>query len=55
MTSLFENIRNAAVKRAAYNRTVAELSVIQDRLAIEDLGFHPGDARQIANRVVYGR
>lgn len=55
MTNLFSQIRKAAAKRAAYNRTVSELSAMDTRLAVEDLGFFPGDAHQIAMRAVYGR
>lgn len=54
MTSIFSQIRTAAAKRAAYNRTVAEISAIDTRLAVEDLGIYPGDASRIAKRAVYG-
>lgn len=53
--AFFANLRTAAQKRAAYNRTVAELSAVETRLAVEDLGFYPGDAHQIARRTVYGK
>ena len=55
MASFLNDLRKAAQKRAAYNRTVAELSSVDTRLAIEDLGFYPGDAELIAQRAVYGR
>lgn len=55
MPSIIEQIRIAARQRAAYNRTVAELSAMPVELAVEDLGIFPGDARQIARRAVYGR
>ncbi|MEJ6395452.1 hypothetical protein V8J82_19485 [Gymnodinialimonas sp. 2305UL16-5] len=55
MASIFAQIRNAAEKRAAYRRTVAELSSVSTELAVEDLGFYPGDARKIAHQAIYGR
>jgi uncharacterized protein YjiS (DUF1127 family) len=54
MTSIIAQIRKAAAKRAAYNRTVAELSAMPVDLAVEDLGFYPGDAQKIARKAVYG-
>lgn len=53
--AFFDTLRTAAKKRAAYNRTVAEISAMDTRLAIEDLGIFPGDAHRIAMRTVYGR
>lgn len=53
--TIFDNIRTAARKRAAYRRTRAELAALPDTLALEDLGFYPGDAKQIARNAVYGR
>ena len=55
MASILNDLRTAAKKRAAYNRTVAELSAVSVTLAVEDLGFYPGDAEMIAQRAVYGR
>lgn len=55
MAWTISNLRDAAQKRAAYNRTVAELSAVDVRLAVEDLGFFPGDAPAMAKRAVYGR
>lgn len=52
--TFFADIRKAAQKRAAYNRTVAEISALPTRLAVEDLGIYPGDAHSIAYRTVYG-
>lgn len=54
MTSIFANIRKAAAQRAAYNRTVAELSAMPVERAVEDLGIFPGDAQKIAYKTVYG-
>lgn len=53
MINVFSQIQTAARKRAAYNRTVAELSAlpIQSRL---DLDIYAGDIRDIARRAVYG-
>ncbi|QXT41067.1 hypothetical protein [Gymnodinialimonas ceratoperidinii] len=55
MANLFKDLRNAARKRAAYNRTVAEISALPVEFAVEDLGMHPEDAHKIALRSVYGR
>ncbi|WP_224815478.1 hypothetical protein [Hasllibacter sp. MH4015] len=54
MASILNTIRTAAQKRAAYNRTVAEISAMPTELAVEDLGIFPGDAHSIAYRQVYG-
>lgn len=40
-------------KRAAYNRTVRELSRLPIDVAL-DLDIYPGDAKKIAHRAVYG-
>ena len=55
MASFLNTLRTAAKKRADYNRTVAELSAISTQLAVEDLGFYPGDAAKMAKHAVYGR
>ncbi|UWQ94653.1 hypothetical protein K3728_13210 [Rhodobacteraceae bacterium M385] len=55
MANLFKDLRVAAQKRAAYNRTVAEISALPVELAVEDLGLCPEDAHKIALRSVYGR
>ncbi|MBV0911530.1 hypothetical protein [Anianabacter salinae] len=55
MTRFFETLRDAARRRAAYNRTVAELRSLPIELAVEDLGIFPGDARNMARSAVYGR
>ena len=55
MVSVLSNIRTAARKRAAYNRTVNEISTLPVELAVEDLGIFPEDAHKIAMRSVYGR
>jgi uncharacterized protein YjiS (DUF1127 family) len=55
MASILTTIRTAAAKRAAYHRTVAEISAMPVDRAIEDLGIFPGDARRIAYQSVYGR
>ncbi|MCU4654989.1 hypothetical protein N8I71_19285 [Roseibacterium sp. SDUM158016] len=54
MTSIITYLRSAAEKRAAYNRTVAEIARLNRDLAIEDLGIYPGDAELIARKAVYG-
>ncbi len=53
--AFFNDLRIAAKKRAAYNRTVAEISRLPVELAIEDMGIYPSDAHKIALRAVYGR
>jgi uncharacterized protein YjiS (DUF1127 family) len=51
--SFIAQIRHAAVKRAAYRRTVEELRTIPRHLA-DDVGIHPGDIERVAREVVYG-
>jgi len=53
MIALVSNFRTAARKRAAYRRTVGELSALpQDTLL--DLDIYRGDIPRIARRSVYG-
>ena len=52
--SIVSKFRTASAKRAAYNRTVAEIEAMPFEVAI-DLGIFREDARQIASRAVYGR
>ena len=54
MSSFLTQIRSAAAKRAAYRRTVAEISALSTEQGVEDLGIFPGDAHRIARKVVYG-
>lgn len=54
MTSIVNSLRNAAAKRAAYNRTVAEISNMPLDVAL-DLGIFREDAEKIAYRAVYGK
>jgi uncharacterized protein YjiS (DUF1127 family) len=54
MTSIMTHLRTAAVKRAAYNRTVDEISRMPLDVAL-DLGIFREDAHQIARKAVYGR
>lgn len=54
MTTIYTYLRQAAQKRALYNRTRAEIARLDRRVAIEDLGIYPGDADRIARRAVYG-
>jgi len=51
--NLFAELRTAVEKRAAYNRTVREISSMPTTTAI-DLGIFAEDARKIARRAVYG-
>ncbi len=52
--TLLNTLRDRLSKRAAYERTRRELASVPAELAIEDLGFFPGDADKIATRAVYG-
>ena len=54
MTNLISRFRDAAEKRAAYTRTVAEIRSMPLDVAL-DLGIYRGDAERIASRAVYGR
>ena len=54
MTTLFNQLREAAKKRAAYQRTVYELKTMPLDVAL-DLDIYPGDAEKIAAEAVYGR
>jgi len=51
--SLIYALRDAAVKRAAYQRTVRELSRLPIDTAL-DLDIYRGDVTRIAHRAVYG-
>jgi hypothetical protein len=53
MNTFFNDLRTAVRKRAAYNRTVAELQAMPLDVAL-DLDLYPGDAKSIARRAVYG-
>ena len=55
LSTLTRALSRRLADRARYRRTVAELSRLPATLALEDLGFWPGDARLIARRAVYGR
>lgn len=51
--TFFNRLRAAARKRAAYNRTFAEIRNLPRDVAL-DLGIFPGDADRIARQAVYG-
>ncbi|MCC5993431.1 MAG: hypothetical protein JJT99_13015 [Rhodobacteraceae bacterium] len=53
MTTLLSRIQNSLRKRAAYQRTKAEIASIPLATAI-DLDIYPPDAPKIAARAVYG-
>ena len=53
MTQFVSQILDAAQKRIAYNRTVAEIEAMPLDVAL-DLGIFREDAHQIAARAVYG-
>jgi uncharacterized protein YjiS (DUF1127 family) len=55
MTAIISRLCNAAAKRAAYNRTVAEIAAMNRHVALEDLNIYTGDAAAIAYKAVYGR
>lgn len=52
MTAMTQ-IRSAIARRAAYYRTVRELSALPPK-ATDDLGLNPVNAKRIARAVVYG-
>ena len=54
MTMIVNRLRTAAAKRAAYNRTVEEISRMPLDVAL-DLGIFREDAHKIAQQAVYGR
>lgn len=54
MTSMIARLRFAAEKRAAYNRTVEEISRMPLDVAL-DLDIYRGDAHKLAYEAVYGR
>jgi uncharacterized protein YjiS (DUF1127 family) len=47
------HLRDAALKRSAYRRTLHELRGIPEHLS-EDLGIYPGDAERLARQAIYG-
>ena len=51
--TFLQSLRRAAANRAAYRRTVDELSHLPLDVAL-DLGIYRGDAEKIAYRAVYG-
>jgi uncharacterized protein YjiS (DUF1127 family) len=53
MMYLIRSLRDAAAKRAAYRRTVRELSNLPIDTAL-DLDIYQGDAAKIAHQAVYG-
>ncbi|MGI1661254.1 hypothetical protein ACRDNQ_03350 [Palleronia sp. KMU-117] len=53
MTGFISTLRTAAQKRAAYNRTVAELENLPLDIAL-DLNIDRHDARRLARMAVYG-
>jgi uncharacterized protein YjiS (DUF1127 family) len=53
MTSYMTKLMSAARKRAAYRRTIAELSTLPIDTAL-DLDIYQGDIPAIARRAVYG-
>ena len=52
--TLINTLRDRLAKRAAFERTRRALANVPVNIAIEDLGFYPGDAEKIATRAVYG-
>lgn len=52
--TLINTLRDRLAKRAAYQQTRRELANLPLDLALEDLGFYPGDADKIASKAVYG-
>lgn len=54
MTSFMTRLRSAAAKRAAYHRTVSEISRMPLDVAL-DLGIYREDAERMARKAIYGR
>jgi uncharacterized protein YjiS (DUF1127 family) len=54
MTTIVTRMHSALRTRAAYRRTLRELRSLPVDVAL-DLDLHPGDAKAIARRAVYGR
>lgn len=54
MNDIINRLKNAAAKRAEFNRTYNELRYMPRDTAI-DLGMFPEDAYQVAYSHVYGR
>lgn len=54
MMNIISELKSAAHKRAAYNRTVFELESLPLDVAL-DLDIYQADAQKIARRAVYGR
>ncbi|MEL6958540.1 MAG: hypothetical protein AAGL89_06260 [Pseudomonadota bacterium] len=52
--ALFQHVKTAFAKRAAFERTRRELAAVPADLALEDLGYYPGDADKIAAKAIYG-
>lgn len=52
MTAI-NQIRSAIARRAAYNRTLREISALPPK-ATDDLGLNPVNAKRIARAAVYG-
>lgn len=51
--TIYNTLKTAARKRAAYLRTKAELEAMPLDVAL-DLNIYRGDASEIAHRAVYG-
>lgn len=54
MATLFSGLRDRLEKRAAYNRTVAELNKMPWEMA-HDLDIDKTDIHRIASQAVYGK
>lgn len=54
MSGLFGSLTDAARKRKAYNRMVAEITSLTDR-ELNDIGIHRSHAPQIAKEAIYGK
>ena len=53
MMNFISNLKSAAQKRAAYNRTVTAIEELPLDIAL-DLNIHRPDAHRIAHKAVYG-
>ena len=53
MTGIYGKLKDAAAKRAAYNRTIREIESMSTDAAL-DIGIFREDAEKIARKAVYG-
>lgn len=52
--TVLSHLRHAVDRYLAYRRTRRDLAAVPAEIALEDLGYWPGDADRIARAAVYG-